>query len=75
MCSFVVKPCKGQNQPMNIHGRSNIESLIFFPLFDVDNPSSTILCFFNLNINPLAYASHISFKVCQQIFGSVAIDV
>ena len=46
MCSFVVRPCKRRSQPINIRRRSDIESLIFFHLFDVGTPSSTLLYFF-----------------------------
>ena len=74
MCLFIVRPCKGQSQPMNIYGRSNIKYLIFFPLFDVDDPSSTLLYVY-LNINLLSYASHISFNACQQVYESEAMDV
>ena len=38
MCSFVVRPHKGRSQPINIRGQSDIESWIFFPLYDVHDP-------------------------------------
>ena len=46
MCSFVVKSYKGRTQLINIRERSDIESLIFFPLFDVDDPNSILLYYF-----------------------------
>ena len=42
MCSFVVLLYEGRSQLMNIRERSDNESLIFFPLFDVDDPRHII---------------------------------
>ena len=75
MYSFIVKPYKGRSQPINICGHSDIKSLIFFPLFDVDDLNSTLLCFF-ISILIHCHMHHTyPFNACQQVYLSVVMDV